>query len=147
MRIETGFSERAASMHGIRLTRTICIRKSCSNLARPAGPERKTIRQHWLYRVAIKLPFRSSANGHQLRPRCSFRTRRPQRTIESRQATEGNTDDRWQIFTPPFTNWTRSKKRSSPFSWRLHLQQIAEATASMPITSRHVASRKKNFSV
>ena len=54
MRIETGFSESAASMRGIRLTRTICIRKSCSKSgAACRALKEKQFANTWLYRVAI----------------------------------------------------------------------------------------------
>ena len=100
------------------------------------GLKEKQFANTWLYRVAINTAIsfvrkRASRSDRVVH----FEHADLTRAIESRQSNGREAlTTAWQIFTPRSTNWIRSKKRSSPFSWKTSpTSKLRKPRASMPI--------------
>ncbi len=131
MRIETGFSGSAASMPGIRLTRTICIRRSCSKSGAACRPlKEKQFANTWLYRVAINtaISFIRKRTTGAARV-VHFGHAELTRTIELGQPTLEKSDERMaDLYTAIYKLDPLEKALVTLFLEDFTYEQMAEAT-------------------
>jgi len=114
------------------------------------GLKEKQFANTWLYRVAINtaISFVRKRASHADRV-VHFEPGDLTRTIESRQTTEENTDDRIaRLYTAIYQLDPLEKALVTLFLEDFTYEQIAEATASMPITLASCCiAQRRNFPV
>jgi murein DD-endopeptidase MepM/ murein hydrolase activator NlpD len=120
MRIETGLSESAAFIHGIRLTRTIRIGKSCSKSGGRCPDSKKTLMQTHGSIASRSTPrsFLPASARLTAGAPCNSLTRNSPGTSKRGKRTTGNTTTVLQNFMKRSRNLTPRSGRSSLCFWK-----------------------------